>query len=267
MYLIIDNYDSFVHMLASYVRELGASVTVVRNDRIEPADVAALIDRGALEGIIVSPGPKSPDECGNCQQIVCGALGRVPILGVCLGHQIIARVFGADVARGARPMHGKVTQVRTDGMGLFAGLPPVFDVTRYHSLVVDERTLPPALRVDARADDGAVMAFSHRTLPVYGVQFHPEAVLTDYGHELLANFLHICAAGRCKPAGSTCGCGVAVGGCEPAGSVCERDLADGTSARELASAAALAAAPVAESAGMVVPTAAFVSNARLCQNA
>ncbi|NTU89364.1 MAG: aminodeoxychorismate/anthranilate synthase component II [Actinobacteria bacterium] len=194
MHLIIDNYDSFVHTLASYIIELGAPVEVVRNDEIDTERVSAMLFDGSLEGIIISPGPKSPDESGNCKQVVKSALGLVPILGVCLGHQILASAFGANVVRGTRPMHGKVTQVRTNGTGLFEGIPQSFNVTRYHSLVVDECSLPSSLRVDARADDGAVMAISHRRFPAFGVQFHPEAVLTDYGHEVLTNFIDICTA-------------------------------------------------------------------------
>ena len=192
MYLMIDNYDSFVYNLARYLEELGEKVKLVRNDRIVPEQVETMKKSGILEGIIISPGPKSPEDCGNCREIVKRMAGSVPILGVCLGHQIIGHVFGAHVHKGKRPMHGKVTEIRTNGEGLFRNLPQKYKVTRYHSLVVGEENFPAQLRVDARSADGVIMAVSHRKLPVYGVQFHPEAVLTEYGHELLGNFTEIC---------------------------------------------------------------------------
>lgn len=192
MYLMIDNYDSFVYNLACYLEELGKEVTLIRNDRINPDQVERMQKNENLEGIIISPGPKSPKDCGNCREIVKRMAGRVPLLGVCLGHQIIGHVFGASVHKGARPMHGKVTQIRTNGKGLFQNLPETYQVTRYHSLVVGEENFPEQLQVDARSADGVIMAVSHRSMPVYGVQFHPEAVLTEYGHELLDNFTKIC---------------------------------------------------------------------------
>lgn len=192
MYLMIDNYDSFVYNLARYMEELGEHVELVRNDRISAGQVEAMGLTGTLEGIIISPGPKSPEDCGNCREIVRRMSGRVPILGVCLGHQIIGHVFGAKVRKGMRPMHGKVTKIRTTGSGLFENLPRDYSVTRYHSLVVCDEQFPKVLRIDARSEDGVIMALSHRTLPVYGVQFHPEAVLTEYGHEMLDNFAKIC---------------------------------------------------------------------------
>lgn len=192
MYLMIDNYDSFVYNLARYMEELGQWVELVRNDRISVGQVEAMRLAGSLEGIIISPGPKSPADCGNCREIVRQMAGRVPILGVCLGHQIIGHVFGAKIMKGARPMHGKVTKIHTTESGLFEGLPGQYSVTRYHSLVVGEEAFPEELQVDARSEDGVIMALSHRHLPVYGVQFHPEAVLTEYGHELLDNFVKIC---------------------------------------------------------------------------
>ena len=192
MYLMIDNYDSFVYNLARYLEELGEKVELVRNDRIRIDQIEAMLAEGRLEGIILSPGPKSPADCGNCKVIVEKMAGRVPVLGVCLGHQIIGHVFGAAVEKGKRPMHGKVTPVFTDGTGLFAGLPSRYQVTRYHSLIVSEEGFPEELQVNARDEDGVIMAVSHREMPVYGVQFHPEAVLTEYGHELLENFTKIC---------------------------------------------------------------------------
>lgn len=203
MLLMIDNYDSFTAMLSSYFLELGAQLTTLQNDTVSVASVEQLDREHNLEGIIISPGPKSPEDCGCCKDIVrWAAERRTPLLGVCLGHQIIASVYGAKVSRGESPMHGKISTIRTQQRGLFAGLPAEFSVTRYHSLVVQEDTLPACLRVDARADDGTVMAISHTELPIYGVQFHPEAARTQYGHELLANFLAVClgAAGPSRPA-------------------------------------------------------------------
>lgn len=192
MYLMVDNYDSFVHNLARYMEELGEHTELVRNDRITAGQVEAMRLAGALEGIIISPGPKSPGDCGNCCDIVRQMAGKVPILGVCLGHQIIGHVFGAKVTKGVRPMHGKVTEIHTAGKGLFESLPETYQVTRYHSLIVSDENFPEVLQVDARSEDGVIMALSHRTLPVYGVQFHPEAVLTEYGHEILENYTKIC---------------------------------------------------------------------------
>lgn len=192
MYLMIDNYDSFVYNLARYLQELGEQVVLVRNDRITAEEIERHMQDGRLEGLILSPGPKSPADCGNCREIVRKLAGRIPILGVCLGHQIIGHVFGAKIRKGVRPMHGKVTAISTEGTGLFAGLPRTYQVTRYHSLVVSEEDFPSRLQIDARAEDGAVMAIRHRELPVYGIQFHPEAVLTEYGHALLENYTKIC---------------------------------------------------------------------------
>ena len=192
MYLMVDNYDSFTAMLASYFEELGAKLSLVENDQVSIELLERLRRLGALEGIVISPGPKSPSESGACQDVVrWAARTRTPTLGVCLGHQVIGQVFGARVRRGARPMHGKISTLTANGQGIFQGLPAQFEVTRYHSLVVDEETLPACLTVDARCTDGAVMALRHTDLPVYGVQFHPEAARTQYGHDILANFLSI----------------------------------------------------------------------------
>ncbi len=196
MYLMIDNYDSFVYNLYAYLRELGEEVLVERSDRITLRKIRELLDAGRLSGLLISPGPGRPEGSALSCQAVEQFAGRIPILGVCLGHQIIGHVYGARVRRGERPVHGKVSVIRNNGTGLFAGLPETYTVTRYHSLVVSDSGLPDALRVDARSSDGAVMALSHRTEPVYGVQFHPEAVLTEYGHELLKNFVRICGAWR-----------------------------------------------------------------------
>ncbi|MGN0485260.1 MAG: anthranilate synthase component II [Lachnospiraceae bacterium] len=192
MYLMIDNYDSFVFNLARYFEELGAEILTVRNDQITPGQIEMLAKRRHLEGLILSPGPKTPSDCGFCKEIVSAFTGKIPILGVCLGHQIIGEVFGAKIEKGNRPMHGKVTQIHHSGNGLFAGLPSSYEVTRYHSLQVCAEDFPDTLQIDARTEDGVIMAIRHKTQPVYGVQFHPEAVLTQYGHELLSNYIKIC---------------------------------------------------------------------------
>ncbi len=193
MYLMIDNYDSFVYNLACYFEENGARIRLVRNDRITLEEIDACLEAGELEGIILSPGPKSPKDCGICTGIVQKFADRIPILGVCLGHQIIGDVFGAQVVKGIRPMHGKVTTIHSTREGVFFGLPEQFQVTRYHSLIVSDERLPQDLIVDARSEEGVIMGMHHRRYPVYGVQFHPEAVLTEYGHELLDNFMTLCS--------------------------------------------------------------------------
>ena len=191
MYLMIDNYDSFVYNLKAYFQELGRDILVRRSDEITLADIQAM----QPQGIILSPGPKRPWDAQLCVDTVRRFGGKVPLLGVCLGHQVLGHCAGAVVEKGVRPMHGKVTRVRHDGTGLFAGLPREFNVTRYHSLVVRQDTLPEDYQVDCVAEDGAVMGLSHRTLPLFGVQFHPEAVLTQYGHELLENFCRLAEEG------------------------------------------------------------------------
>lgn len=191
MYLMIDNYDSFVYNLKAYFQELGRDILVRRSDEITLADIQAM----QPQGIILSPGPKRPWDAQLCVDTVRRFGGKVPLLGVCLGHQVLGHCAGAVVEKGARPMHGKVTRVRHNGTGLFAGLPREFNVTRYHSLVVRQDTLPEDYQVDCVAEDGAVMGLSHRTLPLFGVQFHPEAVLTQYGHELLENFCRLAEEG------------------------------------------------------------------------
>ena len=193
MLVMIDNYDSFVYNLAAYFQELGQEIRVVRNDRVSVEDLAEM---KKLEGLVISPGPGRPEDGGVSQEAVRHFTGRIPILGVCLGHQIIGHAFGAGVVRGSRPMHGKVTRICHRGEGLFKGLPESYPVTRYHSLIVERSIVPGQLRVDALSEDGAVMALSHREYPLYGIQFHPEAVLTEYGHELLENFIRICREWR-----------------------------------------------------------------------
>lgn len=192
MYLMIDNYDSFVYNLARYMEELGKETELVRNDKITIDRLKEMEKTGKLDGIIISPGPKSPKDCGICKDIVREMGARVPILGVCLGHQIIGYVFGAVIEKGVRPMHGKVTPIITTGKGVFQDLPSKYDVTRYHSLIVSRENLPESLEIDAWTEDGVIMGMHHKEQPVYGVQFHPEAVLTEYGHELLDNFTKIC---------------------------------------------------------------------------
>lgn len=192
MYLMIDHYDSFVYNLCVYMRELGEEVLVIRHDRAARETVGSLMESACLSGIILSPGPGTPDSCAASCRIVKEFAGRIPILGVCLGHQVIGRVFGGMVKKGQKPMHGKISAVKNNGRGLFAGLPATYQVTRYHSLVVERESLPETLRIDAWTEDGVIMAISHRTKPVYGVQFHPEALLTEYGHELMGNFVRIC---------------------------------------------------------------------------
>ena len=185
MILLIDNYDSFVFNLARYVGELGHRREVVRNDAVTVEQIAML----APSAIILSPGPCTPKEAGISNQVIAALGQRIPILGVCLGHQCIAEAYGGLVLRARRPMHGKTSLVTHDGRGVFAGLPQPLRVTRYHSLVAAPDRIPPELEVTAWSPEGEVMGLRHRTHPVEGVQFHPEAVLTERGHDLLANFL------------------------------------------------------------------------------
>jgi anthranilate synthase/aminodeoxychorismate synthase-like glutamine amidotransferase len=183
--LIVDNYDSFVHNLARYFRELGREVVVLRNDA---ATVTAIAAHDPTH-LVVSPGPCTPNEAGQSLAAIRHFAGRLPILGVCLGHQCIGQAFGGRVVRAKRPMHGKTSRVVHDGRGLFAGLPNPITVTRYHSLTVERDSLPGCLEATAQSEDGEIMALRHRELAIMGVQFHPEAVLTEAGHALLANFL------------------------------------------------------------------------------
>lgn len=187
MLLIIDNYDSFVHNLARHFERLRQRTVVVRNDAI---DVAA-VRRLAPAAIILSPGPCAPDQAGVGLQLVRALHREIPMLGVCLGHQTIAQALGGRIIRAEEPMHGRDSPVRHDGESVFRGLPSPFRAGRYHSLVVDPASLPVCLRVTAQADDGAIMGIAHRALPIVGVQFHPESILTEHGYELLANFLRL----------------------------------------------------------------------------
>jgi anthranilate synthase/aminodeoxychorismate synthase-like glutamine amidotransferase len=190
MILVLDNYDSFTYNLVQYLGELGARMRVARNDALSADDVEAL----APEGIVISPGPGNPDGAGISLELIRRFHTRVPILGVCLGHQAIGQAFGGTVARAQRQMHGKTSPITHDGRGVFRGLPPRFEATRYHSLVVLEAGLPADLEITARADDGEIMGLRHRRYPVEGVQFHPESILTSQGKALLANFLALAPA-------------------------------------------------------------------------
>ena len=188
MILVIDNYDSFTWNLVHYLMELGAVVEVVRNDQI---GVGQAMSMGA-QAILLSPGPCTPNEAGiSLELIAAAAKAKLPVLGVCLGHQAIGQAFGGTVSRAAAVMHGKTSLIDNDGTGVFAGLPSPFEATRYHSLIVAEADLPDGLIVNARTADGTIMGIRHETLPIHGVQFHPESIATQHGHALLANFLDI----------------------------------------------------------------------------
>ena len=186
--LLIDNYDSFTYNLVHYMGEMGAEVVVKRNDSLT-VDEAIRIN--AL-GIVLSPGPCDPDRAGICLDLIKEAAGKVPLLGVCLGHQAIGQAFGGKVVRAPHPMHGKTSQVTHDGRDLFTGIPSPFTATRYHSLVVERASFPAALEISAEStDDHLVMALRHRTHPIFGVQFHPESIASEHGHKLLGNFLAV----------------------------------------------------------------------------
>jgi anthranilate synthase component 2 len=183
--LLLDNYDSFTYNLYHYLGELGAEVTVRRNDTLSVADVLAL----RPEAIVISPGPCDPDRAGISLALVRAAAELCPILGVCLGHQAIAQAFGGRIVRAPAIMHGKLSPIEHAGDGLFAGLPSPFMATRYHSLIAEPASLPGCLAVTARTADGVIMGIAHRSRPIYGVQFHPESIETEHGHRLLRNFL------------------------------------------------------------------------------
>jgi anthranilate synthase/aminodeoxychorismate synthase-like glutamine amidotransferase len=185
--LLIDNYDSFVHNLARYVRELGATTAVYRNDAITLDEIAAL----APSHIIVSPGPCTPREAGISNDVIVRFGPQLPVLGVCLGHQCLAAALGGEVVRASRPRHGKTSPVHHFGAGIFAGMPSPFQATRYHSLLVTREGLPECLEVVATTSEEEIMALRHRTFPSWGVQFHPESVLTEHGYALLRNFLSL----------------------------------------------------------------------------
>jgi anthranilate synthase/aminodeoxychorismate synthase-like glutamine amidotransferase len=183
--LVIDNYDSFVYNLVQYLGELGAEPLVHRNDELTMTEIIALDP----DAVLVSPGPGTPDDAGVSNDVIRTFGGKVPVLGVCLGHQCIGQVYGGEVVRAPQVMHGKTSLVHHSGVGVFAGLPDPFEATRYHSLVVDRATVPDSLEITAETDDGIVMGLRHRELGVEGVQFHPESILTVGGHDMLRNFL------------------------------------------------------------------------------
>ena len=185
MLLMIDNYDSFTFNLVQYFAELGEDVRVVRNDEIDLAGIAAM----KPDRLVLSPGPCSPAEAGICIDAIREFQGRLPILGVCLGHQAIGAALGGRVVRARVQMHGKASTIATDGRGVFEGLPERFSVIRYHSLAIERETLPAELEVSASSEDGEIMGVRHRELPLEGVQFHPESILSEHGHALLRNFL------------------------------------------------------------------------------
>lgn len=184
--LVIDNYDSFTFNLVQYLGELGAEVDVFKNDEISPAEIT----RRAPDGILISPGPCSPNEAGISLATIAECGASIPIFGVCLGHQSIGQSFGGNVVRAARLMHGKTSPILHDSSVLFAGLPSPFEATRYHSLIVDRATLPSSLRITAWTAEGEIMALSHTSLPIHGVQFHPESILTSHGKDIVRNWLN-----------------------------------------------------------------------------
>lgn len=192
MILVIDNYDSFTYNLVHYLNELGAETRVQRNDDLTAAEAIAL----RPDAILLSPGPCSPDEAGICLELLGKAPDTLPILGVCLGHQSIGQAFGGRVVRAKALMHGKTSAIRHTGKGVFRDLPNPFTATRYHSLAVEQASLPDALEVTAWTEDGEIMGLQHRSRPVHGVQFHPESIATEGGHKLLGNFLELAARAR-----------------------------------------------------------------------
>jgi len=188
--LMIDNYDSFTYNIVQYLGELGAEVTVARNDEITVDEIQRRLDAGQIDRLVISPGPCSPAEAGISIEAIRRFAGRVPILGVCLGHQSIGAAFGGRIVRAGRQMHGKTSVIATDRKGVFANLPERFTVNRYHSLVIERDSLPDCLEVTATSeDDGEIQGVRHKTLPIEGVQFHPESILTEHGHAMLRNFL------------------------------------------------------------------------------
>ncbi len=190
MICLIDNYDSFTFNLVHYFGDLGADVRVYRNDKITSAEIVAMDP----DAIVLSPGPCTPKEAGICLDLIAAAADKIPILGVCLGHQAIGDAFGGRVVRAPTPVHGKLSEIRHEGAGIFRGINAPFQATRYHSLVVERASLPNELAVTADTADGLVMGLAHRRLPVHGVQFHPESIASEHGHSMLKNFLDIAAS-------------------------------------------------------------------------
>jgi anthranilate synthase component 2 len=185
MILLLDNYDSFTYNLLHYLNELGKEVIVKRNDALSVSDVFAL----KPESIVISPGPGTPDESGICLDLVKQSAGKIPLLGVCLGHQAIGQVFGGKVVRAPMPMHGKISAIKHQGESVFKGLPSPFNATRYHSLIVEKSSLPDSLQITAETEDGIIMGIKHKQFDVHGVQFHPESIASEHGHALLKNFI------------------------------------------------------------------------------
>jgi anthranilate synthase component 2 len=190
MIVLIDNYDSFAFNLVHYLGELGADVVVHRNDKVTPDEVVA----ADPDAIVLSPGPCTPNEAGICLDLIGKAAATIPMLGVCLGHQAIGQAFGGSVVRGPAPVHGKLSDIRHEAKGVFRGINGPFKATRYHSLVVDRTGLPSELTVTAETDDRLIMGLAHAKLPVHGVQFHPESIASEHGHQILKNFLELAAA-------------------------------------------------------------------------
>ena len=192
MILVVDNYDSFTYNLVHYLAELGAATHVVRNDDLTAAEAFAL----RPEAILLSPGPCSPNEAGICLDVITTAPDDLPIFGVCLGHQAMGQAFGGEVVRAKQLMHGKTSPIHHDGGSVFKGLPSPFTATRYHSLAVRRETLPDVLEVTAWTEDGEIMGLAHKTRPIHGVQFHPESIATEHGHQMLATFLDLVGVNR-----------------------------------------------------------------------
>ena len=197
--LMIDNYDSFTYNIVQYLGELGAEVSVARNDEITLADMETLLQSGQLDRLVISPGPCSPAEAGISVAAIQHIAGKLPILGVCLGHQAIGAAFGGKIIRAQQLMHGKTSVISTTQEGVFAGLPAQFTVNRYHSLSIERATCPACLKVTAWTDDGEIMGVKHSSLDIEGVQFHPESILTEHGHAMLKNFLAPRADGAVAP--------------------------------------------------------------------
>jgi anthranilate synthase component 2 len=195
MLTLIDNYDSFTYNLVHFLGELGAECRVYRNDKV---NVDQVIEEKPA-AIIMSPGPCTPNEAGICLELVARAGADIPLLGVCLGHQSIGQAYGGKVVRAPTLMHGKLSEVRNTGRGVFQGLPERFEATRYHSLVVERESLPDCLEITAETDDGVIMGLQHKSHPVHGVQFHPESIASEYGHALLANFLDLAGISHTAP--------------------------------------------------------------------
>lgn len=197
MLLLIDNYDSFTYNLVHFLGDVGADCVVHRNDQISVSDALAL----KPDAIVISPGPCDPDRAGICLDLVAAAAeAELPLFGVCLGHQSIGQAFGGTIVRAPEMMHGKMSPISHDGKGVFAGLPNPFEATRYHSLTIAPESLPDCLEVTAHSDDGVIMGVQHKTLPIYGVQFHPESIASEHGRDILANFLDLAGVKRTLPA-------------------------------------------------------------------